>query len=103
MEIHYAILREHGARAAHEVLEAYSTREIEFSLQDIEAAMKLRYELRNLGLSCADAFGIPNREERGNEIPDGRQSVRKAARCRIRPMTPAAQASLLCGAFGQKY
>jgi len=57
MEVCYSILRAHGERAAHEVLEAYSSREIEFSLPDIEGAMKLRYELRNLELSYADALG----------------------------------------------
>jgi predicted nucleic acid-binding protein len=57
MEVCYAILRTHGARAAHEVLVAYSSFEIEFSLPDIEAAMKLRYEMRNLELSYADALG----------------------------------------------
>jgi predicted nucleic acid-binding protein len=71
MEIHYAILREHGTRAAHEVLEAYSTREIEFSLQDIEAAMKLRHALRNLELSCADALGYHIAKKEGMKFLTG--------------------------------
>ena len=57
MEVCYAILRRHGARAAHQVLEAYSTYEIDFSLSDVEEAMQLRHELRNLELSYADALG----------------------------------------------
>jgi predicted nucleic acid-binding protein len=57
MEICYAILRNHGPKAAHEVVEVYSKCEIDFSLSDVEAAMKLRHELRNLELSYADALG----------------------------------------------
>lgn len=57
MEVYYAALRAHGRKAAHEVLDAYSAFETEFSLTDIEGAMKLRYELRSLGLSHADALG----------------------------------------------
>lgn len=57
MEVYYAIFRAHGAGAAHQVLEAYSAFEIEFSLGDVEASMKLRYELRRLNLSYADALG----------------------------------------------
>ena len=57
MEICYAVLRMYGAKAAHEVLQAYSTYEADFSLSDIEGAMKLRHELRNLELSYADALG----------------------------------------------
>jgi predicted nucleic acid-binding protein len=57
MEICYAILRVHGAKAAHEVIEAYSQYEVDFSLSDIEGAMKLRHELRTLELSYADALG----------------------------------------------
>jgi predicted nucleic acid-binding protein len=57
MEICYAILRRHGPKAAHQVLEAYSTYEIEFSLSDVESAMKLRHELRSLELSYTDALG----------------------------------------------
>ncbi len=71
MEIHYAILRGHGARPAHEVLDAYSTHEIEFSLQDIEAAMKLRHELRNLGLSYADALGYQIAKKEGMKFLTG--------------------------------
>jgi predicted nucleic acid-binding protein len=71
LEIHYAILREHGTRAAHEVLEAYSNREIEFSLQDIEAAMKLRHALRNLELSCADALGYHIAKKEGMKFLTG--------------------------------
>src|SRR5262245_55763077 len=57
MEVYNAVLRAHGEKAAHEVLEAYSTYEIEFSLADVEGAMKLRYKLPNLELSYADALG----------------------------------------------
>ena len=57
MEICCAVFRGHGAKAAHEVLEACSAYEIEFSLSDVEAAMKLRFELRKLELSYADALG----------------------------------------------
>ena len=57
MEVHSAILKEHGVWAAHQVLEAYSAYEIAFSLADVEAAMKLRHELHDLGLSYADALG----------------------------------------------
>jgi hypothetical protein len=71
MEIHYAIFRVHGARAAHEVLEAYSALEIDFSLPDVEAAMKLRYELRNLGLSCADALGYHISRKEGMKFLTG--------------------------------
>jgi len=77
MEVHYAILREHGARAAHEVLEAYSTREIEFSLLDIEAAMKLRHELRDLGLSCADALGYQIAKKEGMRSLTGDRAFEK--------------------------
>jgi len=77
MEIHYAILREHGARAAHEVLEAYSTREVEFSLQDIEAAMKLRYELRDLELSYADALGYQIAKKEGMKFLTGDRAFEK--------------------------
>jgi len=71
MEVCYAILRAHGARAAHQVLEAYSRCEIEFSLPDIEAAMKLRYELRNLELSYADALGYYISEKEGLKFLTG--------------------------------
>jgi predicted nucleic acid-binding protein len=71
MEIYYAILRAHGAGAAHEVLEAYSAREIEFSLPDIEAAMKLRFELRKLELSYADALGYHIAKKEGLKFLTG--------------------------------
>jgi predicted nucleic acid-binding protein len=57
MEVHSAILEIHGIRAAHRVLEAYSTYEIEFSSSDVEGAMRLRRRLNDLGLSYADALG----------------------------------------------
>ncbi|MDA4113691.1 MAG: PIN domain-containing protein [Thaumarchaeota archaeon] len=71
MEIHYAVLRIHGARAAHEVLEACSALEIDFSLPDVEAAMKLRYELRNLELSYADALGYHISKKEGLKFLTG--------------------------------
>jgi predicted nucleic acid-binding protein len=71
MEVHYAILRAHGARAAHEVLEAYSACEIDFSLVDIEASMKLRYELRKLELSYADALGYHIAKKEGLKLLTG--------------------------------
>jgi predicted nucleic acid-binding protein len=71
MEIYYAIFRAHGAGAAHEVLEAYSAREIEFSLPDIEAAMKLRFELRKLELSNADALGYHIAKKEGLKFLTG--------------------------------
>lgn len=71
MEIYYAILRVHGATAAHEVLEAYSAREIEFSLLDVETAMKLRYELRKLELSYADAMGYHIAKKEGLKFLTG--------------------------------
>jgi len=71
MEICYAVLRAHGARAAHEVLQAYSTYEADFSLADIEGAMKLRHELRNLELSYADALGYYISKKEGMEFLTG--------------------------------
>ncbi len=71
MEIYYAILRVHGARAAHEVLEVYSARETEFSLLDVETAMKLRYELRKLELSYADAMGYHIAKKEGLKFLTG--------------------------------
>ena len=71
MEICYAMLRTHGARAAHEVIEAYSQYEVDFSLSDIEAAMKLRHELRNLELSYADALGYYISKKEGLDFLTG--------------------------------
>ena len=71
MEVYYAILRAHGAKAAHEVLEAYSAREIEFSLLDVESSMKLRYELRKLELSYADALGYHIAKKEGLKFLTG--------------------------------
>lgn len=81
MEIHYTILKAHGARASHEVLQAYSAKEIESSLPDLEAVMRLRYELRNLELSYADALGYYiSKKERikfltGDRVFEGPPSV----------------------------
>lgn len=57
MEIHYAILKAHGSRAAHDTLEAFSGYEIDFALSDVEGAMKFRLGHRHLNLSYADALG----------------------------------------------
>lgn len=71
MEVYYAILRTHGERAAHGVLEAFSTYEVEFSLPDVEKAMKLRHELRSLGLSYADALGYHISKKEGVKFLTG--------------------------------
>jgi predicted nucleic acid-binding protein len=71
MEICHVILRAHGRRAAHEVLEAYSARDIEFSLLDVEGAMKLRHELRKLELSYADALGYHIAKKQGLKFLTG--------------------------------
>ena len=77
MEICYAILKRHGARAAHQVVEAYSTYEIEFSLPDVEAAMKLRHELQNLGLSYADALGYHISKKEGLKFLTGDRAFKE--------------------------
>ena len=59
MEIYYALLREHGEKAAEEGHSASSKFLCEFGDEDIKGAMKLRLNLRNRGLnvSYADALG----------------------------------------------
>ncbi len=59
MEIYYALLKEHGEKAADEGYSALSRFLCEFDDMDIKGAMKLRLNLRNRGLnvSYADALG----------------------------------------------
>jgi predicted nucleic acid-binding protein len=59
MEIYYRTLEVHGAQAASEVMKAFAKYAIEFSLADIEGAMKLRLKLKKKGydVSYADALG----------------------------------------------
>lgn len=59
IEIYYALLREHGEKAAEEGHSASSKFLCEFGDEDIKGAMKLRLNLRNRGLnvSYADALG----------------------------------------------
>ncbi len=77
MEICYAILRTHGESAAHEVVEAYSVYEIDFSFSDIEAAMKLRHELKNLELSYADALGYYISKKEGLKFLTGDEAFKE--------------------------
>lgn len=77
MEICYAILRTHGERAAHEVVEAYSAYEIDFSLSDLEAAMKLRCGLKNLELSYADALGYYISKKEGLKFLTGDKAFKE--------------------------
>lgn len=59
LEIFYRSLEQHGRRAASDILDTFSKYLVDFGLEDISEAMKLRLELRRdrHELSYADAIG----------------------------------------------
>jgi hypothetical protein len=59
LEIFYRSLEQFGSKAASEILETFAKYLIDFELEDIEGAMKLRLELKRGGrdISYADAVG----------------------------------------------
>jgi predicted nucleic acid-binding protein len=77
MEICHAILKRHGPKAAHQVLEACSAYEVEFSLSDVRSAMRLRHGLRNLELSYADALGYYISKKEGLKFLTGDRAFKE--------------------------
>lgn len=59
LEIFYRTLEQFGTKAATEILETFSKYMMDFGLEDIKGAMKLRLELKRKGhdISYADAVG----------------------------------------------
>ncbi|MGI0102743.1 MAG: hypothetical protein ACREA7_09140 [Nitrosotalea sp.] len=59
LEIFYRSLEQFGPTAASEILETFSKYLIDFGLEDIEGAMKMRLQLKRKGhdVSYADAVG----------------------------------------------
>lgn len=59
LEIFYRSLEQFGTKAASEILETFSKYAVDFGLEEIEDAMKLRLELKRKGhdISYADAVG----------------------------------------------
>ena len=59
LEIFYRILERFGSKPASDILEAFSKYSIDFGLEDIQGAMKLRLELKRgvRDISYADALG----------------------------------------------
>lgn len=60
MEVYFRILVKNGSRAGKDVLKSFSRYLIDFDIQAIEGAMKLRLDLKDskqLDISYADALG----------------------------------------------
>jgi predicted nucleic acid-binding protein len=59
MEIYYRTLEVHGLQAASQVVKAFAKYVLDFTIADIEGAMKLRLKLKKRGhdISYADAMG----------------------------------------------
>ena len=59
LEIFYRSLEQHGSKAASDILSTFSKYLIDFGLEDVSDAMKLRLELKRErhDLSYADALG----------------------------------------------
>lgn len=60
MEVYFRILAKNGSRAGKDVLKSFSRHLIDFDIQAIEGAMKLRLNLKDskqLDISYADALG----------------------------------------------
>ncbi len=59
LEIYYRMLEVHGAKSASSVVKTFSKYVVDFGVQEIEGAMKLRLKLKKSGfdVSYADALG----------------------------------------------
>jgi predicted nucleic acid-binding protein len=78
LEIFYRSLERHGSRAASDILQTFSKYLVDFGLQDIANAMKLRLELKRGGrdLSYADALGYSLSRKLGIKLLTGDRAFR---------------------------
>ena len=74
MEVYFRILVKNGSRAGKDVLKSFSRYLIDFDIQAIEGALKLRLELKDskrVDISYADALGYYLARQRGMKFLTG--------------------------------
>ena len=93
LEIHHAVLRQHGAERAQTILERFSAIITDATLEDIPPAMKLRLEHKRKRLSYTDCLGYVIAKRLGIRFLTGDKEFRGLPNVRFVTAQPLAQRS----------